>query len=173
MLDIRMPRMYGTELMKLARQGGYEGYFIILSGYSDFQYAQDALRFGASCYLTKPVDEDELKNAVLSVKDEILKKASEENSYIQYMDKAKKAILPDLLKNGKIDNTINYTELGLSSYIYQVVIYESYTPYYSLYSFADMLLAAGNGARLFEEITIDNRNVIILKGNDAIARFNR
>ncbi len=46
-LDIRMPRMYGTELMKLARQGGYEGYFIILSGYSDFQYAQDALRFGA------------------------------------------------------------------------------------------------------------------------------
>ncbi len=36
-----------------------------------------------------------------------------------------------------------------------------------------MLLAAGNGARLFEEITIDNRNVIILKGNDAIARFNR
>lgn len=173
LLDIRMPRMYGTELMKLARQDGYEGYFIILSGYSDFQYAQDALRFGASYYLTKPVDEEELTNAVLAVKDEILKKASEENSYIQYMDKAKKAILPDLLKKGKIDNTINYAELGLSSYLYQVVIYESYTPYYNLYSFADMLLAAGNGAKPFEEITIDNRNVIILKGNDAMERFNR
>lgn len=55
LLDIRMPRMYGTELTKLARQDGYEGYFIILSGYSDFQYAQDALRFGTSYYLTKPV----------------------------------------------------------------------------------------------------------------------
>lgn len=61
LLDIRMSGMLGTELMEKARSEGFSGAFIILSGYSDFKYAQTALQFGASYYLTKPIDEDELE----------------------------------------------------------------------------------------------------------------
>lgn len=48
LLDIRMPKMYGTDIIKIAREKGFKGKFIILSGYSDFTYAQIAIRYGAS-----------------------------------------------------------------------------------------------------------------------------
>lgn len=170
LLDVRMPRMSGTELMECVRKNGYEGYFIVLSGYSDFRYAQDALRFGASFYLTKPVDEEELLRAVLSVKEDILKKHTRDNSLQHYKSQAKKSLLHELLEQGNIDNSINYAELGFSSWLYQVVVYESYTPYYNAYSLADMLLVATDS---FEEITVAGRNVILLKGESAIERFRR
>lgn len=171
LLDIRMPRMYGTELMEIVRANGYQGYFIILSGYSDFEYAQKALHCGASFYLTKPIDEAELQHAVLSVKEEIIKKHQEQHSRKQYVDKAKKSILHELFKSDTFDSSINYTELGLTSYIYQVVIYESYTPYYTTYSFADILRVANHGNSAFEYIVLDNQNIILLKGDSAIEKF--
>ena len=68
MLDVRMPKMHGTEVIRRAREAGYQGKCIILSGYSDFKYAQEAIRGGVSYYLTKPLDEDELYAVVDEVK---------------------------------------------------------------------------------------------------------
>ena len=60
LLDIRMPKLTGIDIIRIAREQGYKGKFIILSGYSDFSYAQAAIRYGVEYYLTKPIDEDEL-----------------------------------------------------------------------------------------------------------------
>lgn len=68
LLDIRMPKMYGTDLIRIARERGYKGRFIILSGYSDFTYAQTAIRYGVDFYITKPIDEDELSQAITKIK---------------------------------------------------------------------------------------------------------
>src|SRR5690606_31755418 len=38
--------------------------YIIMSGYSEFSYAQEAVRCGAKDYLLKPVDRAELKSVV-------------------------------------------------------------------------------------------------------------
>ena len=46
LLDIRMPKIYGTDLIRMARERGFQGRFIILSGYSDFTYAQTAIQYG-------------------------------------------------------------------------------------------------------------------------------
>ncbi len=172
LLDIRMPKMYGTELIEIVRKEGFAGDFIILSGYSDFKYVQTALHNGASFYLTKPIDEHELLDAVLSVKEKILKRTSEKNSLIQYASKAKISILHDLILSDSVDYSIDYESLGLSSYIYQLVMYESYTPYYTSYSFADILRVANQGNQAFEHIQIDEHEVIILKGAYAIEKFN-
>jgi len=64
LLDIRMPKIDGLETAKKAREGGYTGEFIILSGYTDFAYAKKAISLGVSDFLVKPVDEDELLAAV-------------------------------------------------------------------------------------------------------------
>ena len=45
LLDIRMPRLSGLEVARLAREHNYEGSILILSGYSDFKYAQEAMRY--------------------------------------------------------------------------------------------------------------------------------
>ena len=52
LLDIRMPKLYGTDLIAKVREDGFDGDFIILSGYTDFSYAQTALHYGASCIIS-------------------------------------------------------------------------------------------------------------------------
>ena len=76
LLDIRMPKMYGTDLIRIARERGYKGRFIILSGYSDFTYAQTAIRYGVDFYITKPIDEDELSQAITKIKQGLEKELS-------------------------------------------------------------------------------------------------
>ncbi len=172
LLDIRMPKMYGTDLMAMARNDGYNGYFIILSGYSDFGYAQAAMHYGASNYLTKPIDEKELINAVLSIKKQIEKEKNQAFSMNQYLRKAKLTVFKDLLLGNENNDSTNYMELGLTAPIYQVVMYEGYTPYYQSYNFADMLRVTNEGNDSFEHLVIDHMNVILLKGNFALERFN-
>lgn len=171
LLDIRMPGMYGTELMEKVRSDGFSGDFIILSGYSDFKYAQTALHFGASFYLTKPIDEEELEKAVISVREKIENNKNRENSLNQYLSKAKTTVLHDLITTNDFNPSINYVELGLSFPIYQIVIYEGYTPYYRSYSFADILRVTNHDNNSFEHISINNHDVILLKGNFALERF--
>lgn len=54
--DIRMPEISGIDLIEKARQQGIGAEFIIISGFSEFSYAQQALRAGALDYLLKPLD---------------------------------------------------------------------------------------------------------------------
>ncbi len=61
--DIRMDGMDGVELLKKIKERFPETAVIILSGYGEFQYAKDALKYGASDYLLKPVDIEEVKKA--------------------------------------------------------------------------------------------------------------
>lgn len=59
--DINMPGMDGLELAREAYLHFPECETIILSGYSDFEYARTAIRYHVSRYLLKPVDYRELK----------------------------------------------------------------------------------------------------------------
>lgn len=68
--DIRMPVMDGLRLIGHIRDnGGYAPKFIIISGYSDFKYAQQAVRYGVQDFILKPIDEDEMTVALLRIKD--------------------------------------------------------------------------------------------------------
>lgn len=60
--DIKMPGMSGLELLEKIRSEDLSGgaYFIILSGYGDFAYAQQAIRNKCMDYLLKPVEKEEL-----------------------------------------------------------------------------------------------------------------
>ena len=59
--DIKMPVMTGLELLKRIREEEItDAYFVIVSGYADFSYAQRALQYKCSNYILKPVKEQEL-----------------------------------------------------------------------------------------------------------------
>ncbi|GFZ79061.1 hypothetical protein GCM10008018_25800 [Paenibacillus marchantiophytorum] len=51
--DIMMPEMNGTELLKRAREEGVDSKFIMLTCMNDFEYARQAIEFGASGYILK------------------------------------------------------------------------------------------------------------------------
>lgn len=58
--DIRMPEISGLELAKMLQEAGLNTKVIIISGYADFNYAKEALKYGVVDYVTKPIKEAEL-----------------------------------------------------------------------------------------------------------------
>lgn len=69
--DVRMPVIDGLELISRTYDSSLRPKFIIFSGYADFEYAKRALKYGVSNYLTKPLDERELTEALQTVKAQI------------------------------------------------------------------------------------------------------
>lgn len=67
--DIRMPRMDGLEMLRRLREEGCGASVILLTAYSDFTYAQSALKLGAVDYLLKPFHDGELEAAVQRISD--------------------------------------------------------------------------------------------------------
>lgn len=58
--DVSMPEMSGLDLIARVREQDLCPSICILSGYSEFEYARAALRYGVDDYLLKPVDKDKL-----------------------------------------------------------------------------------------------------------------
>ncbi|MCR4739932.1 MAG: response regulator [Lachnospiraceae bacterium] len=71
--DISMPVMTGLELAERIQHEMNSVKCVIITGYADFEYAREAIRYGVEDYLLKPVDKEELhkvlKNLELSLTD--------------------------------------------------------------------------------------------------------
>lgn len=173
LLDIRMPNLLGTEVVQLARDGNYKGHFIILSGFTDFEYAQSAIRYGVDYYLIKPIDDEELFQVITSIKKTIQAEHQQASTINQYIEKAKYTILRDLLLNPVTLGAIPLNEINLTASIYQVVIYKNYNQetFNLTYNFADLLKVTNQGSHTFEYLKIHQMDVILLKGDFAIKRL--
>lgn len=64
LLDIHMPKKSGIDIIKELKAVGNRTKIIFISGFQDFQYAKDALRYGAEDYLLKPIIREELLAAL-------------------------------------------------------------------------------------------------------------
>ena len=89
--DIKMPHMDGLELSKRAKEENEELQIVIFSGYNDFTFAQEAIRYGVKEYVLKPVDPDTFHKTINKVKAEISsrrtqkqKAEKEKNFLLQY-----------------------------------------------------------------------------------------
>lgn len=173
LMDIRMPKMTGIEVVQAAVEYGYEGKFIILSGVSDFKLAQTAMRYGVDFYLTKPIDEDELEKAVSTVHDLIQTETKNQHFYNQYRDRAKQGILQEVMQNICDYSRLDFNDLHLNANIYQVISYENYNQdyFYPTWNFADLMRVTNQDNNTFDIIELDRRKIILLKGDFAISKF--
>lgn len=85
--DLFMPEIDGIALIQTAKERGFAGEFIIVSGYSDFEKARRALSLGAAGYILKPVDPDEAAGAI---------------------DRARKALLSRAMRDGQGERAAKY-----------------------------------------------------------------
>ncbi len=65
--DIKMPFMDGLQLSERVRKELPDTRIIILSGYDEFSYAQEAVRLGVTEYLLKPISPTALLKSIKSV----------------------------------------------------------------------------------------------------------
>lgn len=76
--DVRMPRMDGIRMIAALRQEGCRAEFLILTAYSDFEYAHSALKLGVTDYLLKPYEEDsELEAAVDKIRRRLAERSAQ------------------------------------------------------------------------------------------------
>ncbi|MGL4737945.1 MAG: response regulator [Cellulosilyticaceae bacterium] len=73
-VDIKMPRKDGLETIREAKTIVPETYWVILTGYSKFEYAKEAITLGVTDYLLKPIEPCSLKETVLRIQEEKEKK---------------------------------------------------------------------------------------------------
>lgn len=103
--DIRMPGCDGLELIQKTKMLYPSIHIVIISGYSQFEYAQSAIRYGVEDYLLKPIRKKDLIATLTKIsekyKEEIkdvekwqdIQKRLEENE-----KKVKRSLLEDILK---------------------------------------------------------------------------
>lgn len=103
-IDIIMPEMTGIEVISRFSKQAVCPEFIIISGYEEFQYAQEAIRYNVNNYLLKPCDPVEIESTIKQVLSKIEQRrllAQEQMHLKEYvsilMPQAREQILRDFL----------------------------------------------------------------------------
>ena len=74
--DIRMPGFDGIDLIRQAKQVQPGLHFIVVSGYAQFEYAQNALKYGVEGYLLKPLKVQEMTDLLTRLKGKLSEQAT-------------------------------------------------------------------------------------------------
>lgn len=107
--DITMPGMSGLELSAAIRKKWKQTKVILLSGYAEFGYAQQALEIGVSEYLTKPISDEafmqKLEHVIRTIRREWQEIASYERAvsiFEEHLPLLRNNLLRDLIQGKKI-----------------------------------------------------------------------
>lgn len=100
MTDIKMPKMSGIDMIARAQEQQLADFIpIILTSYSEFEYARKSIRLGVAEYLLKPVDEDELAATMKRIGEALEKRRQE-----QYLRHAEENSMAVFLQHGKFES---------------------------------------------------------------------
>ncbi|CAM3827020.1 response regulator [Cohnella lubricantis] len=107
--DVRMPELGGLQLLEQLAARTPKPVFILISGYAEFEYAQQAIRLGVVEYLLKPLDKIDLIRAV--------EKALEHEQERQRQEVMEKLVDPKLLDSGREEAKYGRTVKDAIAYV--------------------------------------------------------
>lgn len=109
LMDINIPGCSGLDVLQTLRAEGYEGEIIIVTAYSQFKYAQTALRANAADYLLKPVDGEELYLCLRKVFQQLEAFHQEKHQIARLQSRVEKmnAYLQPIAMNSLLSGTAN------------------------------------------------------------------
>ena len=96
-VDIKMPGMNGIEMIRELKRRQSACRAIILSGYSDFAFAQQALEYGAAYYLLKPIDRNDLSDKINAIREELDRDREEREFLNKSLKLSRDGILESLI----------------------------------------------------------------------------
>jgi two-component system response regulator YesN len=172
LIDIKMPKLQGIDLSKQLRDFGYKGHIIVLSGYSEFKYAQAAICNGVDYYLTKPIDEEVLTEAAISIRQKILAHHMTQETTSYYKEKAKHKILDDILFDAKLQKMpYSLKEMNLEADCYQVLLLEGANRHSNGHNELLRRLKLPSNTLFVDILKHEQYKVVLLKGTSVIQRF--
>lgn len=168
--DIRMPFMDGLELSSLIKKEFPGIKIIILSGYSEFEYAKKAINLGVTEYLLKPISGAELMKSMKVIRDNLIKEQEEKESLEnfkkemkEYEEDEKRRLFYDIINNAQPLASIiqrgRELNIDLSACIYNIVLFHMSTP--------------NKGMSNSQSISVIQKKIdVYLEENNNIIRFN-
>ena len=101
--DIKMPYMDGLELSRRAKEENPALQIIIFSGYSDFTFAQEAIRYGVTEYILKPVNPEDFHKVIQKAEKVIEQRKKKESREIKEKNFLQQYFLQNYLYSGKLE----------------------------------------------------------------------
>lgn len=86
LVDINMPIKNGIETMKEVRTKLPNCKIVVISGYDDFQFAQEAIKVGVKDYLLKPISIERLEEVIKKISME-LEQMEKEKRYVRQLNR--------------------------------------------------------------------------------------
>lgn len=103
-IDIKMPEISGTEVLRRIRKSGIETPVIIMTAFATVKNAVDCTKLGAVAYLQKPFTMEKIKGVIKEIEGNL-----SENIHNESIDK-----ISELTEKGKIDEALRLTKSMLS-----------------------------------------------------------
>ncbi|KRE98490.1 hypothetical protein ASG89_05680 [Paenibacillus sp. Soil766] len=105
--DIKMPVMNGLELIGKIKEKRSDTVFVVLSGYDEYDYMSEAMRYGIKHYLLKPCNELQIIDILSEIKIEIANVSRERefftklnNNFYRVLPHVKEQFLRDIALTG-------------------------------------------------------------------------
>lgn len=112
--DINMPVINGLQLIKHAMEELHlRTKFIIMSGYSEFKYVQEAMRYNVNEYILKPVDTVELTDVITRLQKQYALEGSSEEAKEQEYKFIANSLMNRIVNGEKKDSLFSRAEIFL------------------------------------------------------------
>ncbi len=132
--DIRMPFMDGLALIELVRKELPNTKIVIISGYDDFAYAQQAIRMGVEQYLLKPIVKDKIAEVLIALNKK-METEQQQREYLarfqreaqEYETFSRRRFFEKIVTGGltvsEISDTAKSMEIDLNAPFYNIVLF--------------------------------------------------
>lgn len=177
--DIKMPGLGGLELARYLKEANPKAKTILLSGYGEFTYAQQAIGLGVHDYILKPSTPEQILSCVKKACDKIQEEREKNQSIEKLQEKlddfqemiGAKEILKDTEKSTDIQDILKYiyanyqenlTLSVLAGHFYFSSVYMScYIKRYTGHTFLEVLTSVRmyHAAKLLKETKLKNREI--------------
>ena len=124
--DIRMPGLNGLELIEKVREISPDIKIMIISGYANFEYAQNALKQGVSDYLLKPINKDALNESLTKMVNQIETARRTDMAFQDIQNERREELIK--LRNMLLHDLCHDRSLGLSEDILREKYYLNVQP---------------------------------------------
>lgn len=125
--DVSMPGLSGLQLIQRIKEVKPSTYIIVLSAYDNFEYARTALRYGAENYLLKPLDPDELSDAISQITSHLRERDQLNTTYGRAMLTFRNAFteqwVKNLLTNNELTSKAELLGINLSADSFTTMIF--------------------------------------------------
>lgn len=190
--DICMPYVDGMELTRYLYENHKETKVIIISGYDDFEYAKNAVKYQVMDYILKPITAQELAQTLTQVRE----KLDEEHFQKSSMQRIKTAYMSNLpILRGRFLNSLLMGNVGhqeiqeklkdykinlsgehfmtslvtgddLTPFLKQSDEYKSDLAYFAIYNISEEIMDFYGCGVTFQDV--DERTVMIFSGGEDI-----